>query len=77
MVILAATLMIFGLVAFTKVKLHPPSFITRSAPIHQAMTHLIFVPKVDKLGGNNLENKGAACGCEVATNLYCGYSIME
>ena len=35
----------------TKVKLHPPSFIIRS-DIHQAMTHLIFVCEVGKLGGN-------------------------
>ena len=47
----------FGLVTFTKVKLHPSSLIMRNA-IHQAMTHLIFVPKVGKLGGGNLGKLG-------------------
>ena len=42
--------MIFELVTFAKVKLHPPSFIMRSV-IHQAMTHLIFVVEAGKLGG--------------------------
>ena len=55
--------MIFGLVTFAKVKLHPSLSTIRSA-IHQAMTCLIFVHE-------------AACGCEVLTNLYCGYSMMK
>jgi hypothetical protein len=45
--------LIFGLVTFAKVKLPPPSFIIRSV-IYQAMTYLIIVPKVGKLGGGNL-----------------------
>jgi hypothetical protein len=47
---LADVLMILGLVTFAKIKLQPPSFITRSA-IHLAMTHLLFVVGVGKLGG--------------------------
>jgi hypothetical protein len=43
---LPATLIIFRLVTFTKVKLHPPSSIMRSA-IHQATTRLVFMPKVN------------------------------
>ena len=43
--------MVFGFVAFTKIKLHPLSSIIRSA-IDQAMTQLIFVGKVGKLGGD-------------------------
>ena len=50
---LATALMIFGLVTFAKVKLHPPSSIMSSA-IHRAMTQLIFVHEVGKLGGGNL-----------------------
>jgi hypothetical protein len=42
--------MILGLVTFAKIKLHPPSFIMRSA-IHLAMTRLFFVIGVGKLGG--------------------------
>jgi hypothetical protein len=45
--------MIFGLATITKVKLHPPSSIMMGA-IHQAMTCLIFVPKVGKLGDGKL-----------------------
>ena len=48
---LAVVMMMFKSVTFTKVKLHPPSSIMRRA-FHQAMSHLIFVPKVGKLGGN-------------------------
>ena len=48
---LDATLMIFGLVTFAKVNLHPPSSVMRSA-IYRAMTRLNFVPDVGKLGGN-------------------------
>ena len=47
---LAVTLHDIVLVTFTRVKLHPPSSIMRSA-IHRAMTRLIFVPEVGKLGG--------------------------
>ena len=64
----------FGLVAFAKVKLHPPSFIMRNA-IHRAMTGLIFVPAVGELGGGNLSK--LACGYEVPTNLYYGCSLMK
>ena len=47
---LAAALMIFRLVVFAKFKLHPQSCIMRNA-IHRAMTRLIFVLEVGKLGG--------------------------
>jgi hypothetical protein len=60
--------MIFGLVTFINIKLHPPSFIIRSA-IHQAMTRLIFVHEVGKLGGG--------IGYEMLTNLYYGYSMIK
>jgi hypothetical protein len=60
--------MIFGLVTIINIKLHPPSSIIRSA-IHQAMTCLIFVHEVGKLGGG--------IGCEVSTNLYYGYSMIK
>ena len=50
---LATALMIFGLVTFAKIKLHPPSFKMRNA-IHRVMTCLIIVPNVCKLGGNKL-----------------------
>ena len=53
---LAATLMIFGFVNFRKVKLHRPSFIM--SVIHRAITRLIFVSKVGKLGGGNLSKLG-------------------
>jgi hypothetical protein len=43
--------MIFGLVTFAKIKLHPSSSIIRSS-IHQSMKHLIFVVEVGKLGGS-------------------------
>jgi len=43
---------IFGLVTFAQVKLHPPSFIMSS--MHWAMTRLIFVPEVGKAGSNQL-----------------------
>jgi len=62
---LAATLMIFRFVTLADIKLHPPSSKMRSA-FNQAMTHLIFVGKVGKLGSG-----------EVSTNLYCGYSIVK
>ena len=42
--------MIYGLVTFTKIKLHPSSSIIRS-DTHQFMTHLIFMSEVGKLGG--------------------------
>jgi hypothetical protein len=48
---LVATMMIFGLVTFAKIKLHPPSFINRSA-IHRATTRLSFLGEVVKLGGS-------------------------
>ena len=60
--------MIFGLVIFTKVKLHPPSFIIKSA-IHQAMTHLIFVPNVENLGGGNLGKLGGGMWLRGARQL--------
>ena len=60
---LVAALMVCGLVTSTKVKLHLPTSITRSG-VHLDMTCLIYVHKV-------------ACGCEVPTNLYCGYSITK
>ena len=65
---LTDALMIFELVTFAKVKLHPLSFISRSA-IHRAMTHLIFVPMVEKLRG--------AMWLRGANQLYYGYSIMK
>ena len=43
--------MLFGLVTFAKVKLHQPFFMIKSV-IHWAMTRLIFVFEVGKLGGN-------------------------
>ena len=43
--------MIFGLVTFAKVELHPLISIMRSA-IHRIMTCLIFLHEVGKLGGN-------------------------
>ena len=45
--------MIFGLVAFGRFELYPTSSIIRSV-IHRAMTRLIFVGEVGKLGGGNL-----------------------
>ena len=54
---LAVILMIFGLVTFSKVILHPLSSARRSA-IHQAITCLIFVPEVGKSRGNNLGKLG-------------------
>jgi hypothetical protein len=47
---LAVPLMVFGLVTFAKVKLHPPSVIMRS-PLHRAMTCLNLVAEVAILGG--------------------------
>ena len=70
---LAIAFMIFGLVTFTKGKLHPPSSKSRSA-IHRAMTHLIFVLKVGKLRGNMWLKYEATCGDEVPTN--CIVSIL-
>ena len=46
---LAADLMIFGLVIFTKSKQRSPSFVIMSV-VHCAMAHLIFVDKVGKSG---------------------------
>ena len=46
---LAAALMIFGLVIFTKSKQRSPSFVIMSV-VHCAMAHLIFVDKVGKSG---------------------------
>lgn len=48
---LAIALIIFGPVTFTKIKLHSPPSIFKSA-IQRAMTCLIFVGEVAKLGGN-------------------------
>ena len=42
--------MIFGLVTFTQIKLHLPSYRIRSATL-RALTHLNFVGEVAKLGG--------------------------
>ena len=47
--------MIIGLDTFVKIKPHPSSSIIKSI-IYQAMTNLIFVGKVSKLGGGNLGN---------------------
>ena len=47
---LATALMIFRLVTLAKSKLHPQSCIMRNAT-HRAMTRLIFVLEVGKLGG--------------------------
>ena len=59
--------MIFGLVTFLEVKSHPPPL--KMSVIYQAMTCLIFVHEVGKLGDG--------CGCEVPTDMYCGYFIMK
>ena len=49
--------MIFGLVTFAKVKLHPSPSTIRSA-IHQAMKRLIFAHEVDRLEDGNLGKLG-------------------
>ena len=49
--------MIFGLVTFVKIKLHPSSSITRSAN-HQVVTQFIFVGDVGKLEDGNLDKLG-------------------
>jgi hypothetical protein len=54
---LTTALMIFELVTFAKVKLHPPSSMMTSA-IRWVMTRLDFVPKVDKLERNDLGKLG-------------------
>ena len=54
---LATTFMIFELVTFVKVKLHPPSSVMRNA-IHWVMTRLDFVPEADKLERNDLGKLG-------------------
>ena len=66
---LAVALMIFGLVTFAKVILHPLSFHNEEC----------YPPSYDKLEVlcPRWANQEAACGCEVLTNLYCGHSIIK
>ena len=74
--VLVASLMIFGLVTFTKVKLHPPSFIMRSI-IHWVMTRLIFMHEVSILGGGNLGELGGGMSLAMRCRPTCIVGILQ
>lgn len=63
-----------GLVTFPQVQLHPPSS-TITSIVHQRMICLLFLHKVDILGGGNLGKWGGRY--DLPTSLHCGCFILK